>query len=123
MSDQPVKRYYVDIVFDGPPGHIPARFVEVENQDGAGINFGEWVHREDGYWVLRFVSRNLSINEFMGVNDRDTKALEQRNTELEAENKRLREWADRVTDALCGYAPLKHEDRLRLLVEWEAIDE
>lgn len=85
MSDQPVKRYYVDIVFDGPPGHIPGRFVEVENQDGAGINFGEWVHREDGYWVLRFVSRNLSINNSY------IKALEQRNTELEAENKRLRE--------------------------------
>ena len=98
MSDQPVRRYYVDIVFDGPSGHIPGRFVEVENQDGASIQFGEWVHREDGYWVLRFVSRNLSIDEFIGI-DQPVKrpnlseyaqaqivymdTLKQRNAELE----------------------------------------
>lgn len=44
---------YVDIVFDGPPSHESGRFVEVENSEGASIKFGEWVHREDGYWALR----------------------------------------------------------------------
>lgn len=49
----------VDIVFDGPPGPEAGRFVEVE-VEGKSINFGRWVHREDGYWVLRF-----NVNEFL----------------------------------------------------------
>ena len=44
----------VDVVFDGPPSHESGRFVEVENSEGMSINFGDWVHRPDGYWVLRF---------------------------------------------------------------------
>jgi hypothetical protein len=44
---------FIDIVFDGPPGHESGRFVEVENDSGASINFGEWVKRDDGYWALR----------------------------------------------------------------------
>ena len=44
----------VDVVFDGPPSHESGRFVEVENSEGMSINFGEWVHRPDGYWALRF---------------------------------------------------------------------
>ena len=42
----------IGIVFDGPPGPESGRFVEVE-RNGRSINFGEWVHREDGFWVLR----------------------------------------------------------------------
>ena len=45
---------HIDIVFDGPPSHESGRFVEVENERGESINFGEWVERPDGYWVLRF---------------------------------------------------------------------
>lgn len=44
----------VDIVFDGPPSHESGRFVEVESPPGTSVNFGEWVHRSDGYWALRF---------------------------------------------------------------------
>lgn len=44
----------IDIVFDGPPGPIAGRFVEVEDQNGHSINAGEWLYRgDDGYWVLR----------------------------------------------------------------------
>jgi len=43
----------IDIVFDGPPGPEAGRFVEVENMEGESIKVGEWVKREDGYWVLR----------------------------------------------------------------------
>ncbi len=39
-------------MFDGPPGPESGRFVEVE-RDGKSISAGEWVKREDGYWVLR----------------------------------------------------------------------
>ena len=46
------KHVEVDIVFDGPPGPEAGRFVEVE-RDGKSISAGEWVKREDGYWVLR----------------------------------------------------------------------
>lgn len=44
---------YIDIVFDGPPGPKAGRFVEVEDDCGVSINVGEWVERDDGYWVLR----------------------------------------------------------------------
>lgn len=43
----------INIVFDGPPGPEAGRFVEVETDDGASINIGEWVERPDGYWALR----------------------------------------------------------------------
>jgi len=52
----------VDIVFDGPPGPVAGRFVEVEDESGASINFGEWVRRDDGYWVLR-VSAPIEHNK------------------------------------------------------------
>lgn len=42
----------VEIVFDGPPGAEPGRFIEVE-QDGKSISFGRWVDRGDGTWALR----------------------------------------------------------------------
>jgi hypothetical protein len=44
----------IDIVFDGPPGPEGGRFVEVESPPGVSISFGEWLQRDDGYWVLRF---------------------------------------------------------------------
>jgi len=44
----------IDIVFDGPPSHESGRFVEVEDSSGRSIRFGEWIKRDDGYWVLRF---------------------------------------------------------------------
>jgi hypothetical protein len=44
---------YVDIVFDGPPNPELPRFMEVEDSRGKSINFGEWVLRPAGYWVLR----------------------------------------------------------------------
>lgn len=49
----PLTGDYVDIVFDGPPGAVSGQFVETENALGAGINFGEWVDREDGLCALR----------------------------------------------------------------------
>lgn len=44
---------YLDIVFDGPPGPDGGRFVEVEDDTGKSVNWGEWVKRDDGYWALR----------------------------------------------------------------------
>jgi hypothetical protein len=44
---------FIDIVFDGPPGPNPGRFVEVENESGESICAGEWIDRGDGMWVLR----------------------------------------------------------------------
>ena len=54
---------YIDVVFDGPPGHESGRFVEVEDASGKSINYGEWVQRSDGFWVLRLprlVSKTFS---------------------------------------------------------------
>lgn len=47
---------HIDIVFDGPPRPNAGRFVEVEDDAGKSIKFGEWVHRDDGYWALRLTS-------------------------------------------------------------------
>lgn len=44
---------YIDIVFDGEPGHEGPRFIEVEAPDGSSLSLGEWVQRDDGYWVIR----------------------------------------------------------------------
>jgi len=44
---------YIDIIFDGPPSHQSGRFLEVEDSKGKSVDFGEWVCRPDGYWVLR----------------------------------------------------------------------
>ncbi|MGN6590958.1 MAG: hypothetical protein ACTHKE_11770 [Sphingomicrobium sp.] len=44
---------HIDVVFDGPPSAQAPRFVECEDSNGKSINVGEWVRRDDGYWVLR----------------------------------------------------------------------
>jgi hypothetical protein len=45
---------HVDIVFDDLPSHDGPRFVEVENEKGQSIEFGEWVKHDDGFAALRF---------------------------------------------------------------------
>ena len=40
------------IVFDGPPGPVAGRFVEVENDAGRSLSVGYWVERPDGLWEL-----------------------------------------------------------------------
>lgn len=50
---------HIDIVFDGPPSHESGRFVEVEDDAGKSITFGEWVQRPDGFWALRFNPRSI----------------------------------------------------------------
>ena len=42
----------INIVFDGPPGPEPGRFVEVETDSGKSINVGEWIQDGD-FWNLR----------------------------------------------------------------------
>ena len=54
---------YIDIVFDGPPGPVTGRFVEVENERGASIRVGEWVERDDGYWALRIPDHTEDTDE------------------------------------------------------------
>ena len=44
----------IRIVFDGPPSHESGRFVEVENEHGEGLRFGEWIKCPDGLWYLEF---------------------------------------------------------------------
>ena len=45
---------HIDVVFDGPPGPKPPGFVEVENEYGRSMNFGEWIERPLGRWALAF---------------------------------------------------------------------
>jgi hypothetical protein len=46
-------------VFENFPGHDPARFVEVEDANGYGVNAGEWRERPDGYVELVVPSSHL----------------------------------------------------------------
>ena len=48
----------IDVIFDGPPGPVSGRFVEVEDTEtGASIGVGTWVDLSDeggtGLWALR----------------------------------------------------------------------
>ena len=53
----------IDIVFDGSPPASASEFVEVERtSDRRGMNVGEWVERDDGYWALRMRISTKSIN-------------------------------------------------------------
>jgi hypothetical protein len=52
---------HIDIVFDGPPGPEGPRFVEVEDEQRRSIKIGEWVRRDDGYWVLRIKREQLTV--------------------------------------------------------------
>lgn len=54
---------FVDIVFDGPPGPVTGRFVEVEDESGASISFGEWVERDDGFWALRIPDTAVALGQ------------------------------------------------------------
>lgn len=44
---------YLDVIFDGPPGPVTGRFVEVDDETGTSVQAGEWVDRGDGTWALR----------------------------------------------------------------------
>ena len=50
---------YIDIVFDGPPGH--GRFVEVVDDTGKRRELGQWTERPDGFWVIRIKAVNVPI--------------------------------------------------------------
>ena len=51
----------IDVVFDGPPSHESGRFIEVEDEDGAGVGCGRWRERDDGFWALRFMVPGDSV--------------------------------------------------------------
>ena len=52
MSDHQAS-FELEIVFDGPPGPIPGRFIETQDaQTGEGIGWGEWLNNGDGTWSL-----------------------------------------------------------------------
>jgi hypothetical protein len=42
----------IHVVFDGPPGPVSGRFVEVEDPGGRSISAGTWRKRADGFWEL-----------------------------------------------------------------------
>ena len=50
----------IRVVFDGPPGAVSGRFVEVETPDGASVNAGTWHERGDGLWELRISAAILA---------------------------------------------------------------
>ena len=59
----------IDIVFDGPPGPVAGRFVEVEDDSGASIGVGEWIERDDGYWALRIPDHREVISLYRELTD------------------------------------------------------
>lgn len=43
----------INIIFDGPPGPEPPRFVEIETDDRSLIRVGQWIKRPNGRYALR----------------------------------------------------------------------
>lgn len=80
----------IDIVFDGPPSHESGRFVETEDENRASISIGDWVERDDGYWVLRIerdAEAEAKIKSLESVND------SQRRDHYEARRRLSSGWA------------------------------
>uniref|UniRef100_A0A6M3L6N6 Uncharacterized protein n=1 Tax=viral metagenome TaxID=1070528 RepID=A0A6M3L6N6_9ZZZZ len=53
VAELEAQRMPINILFDGPPGPVSGRFIEVETDEGRGINAGEWIERPDGLWAMR----------------------------------------------------------------------
>lgn len=85
---------HVDIVFDGPPEHVAGRFVEVEDAQGQGLKFGEWVERPDGYWALRIDVGEIRAEAQVEVLTRLSKA--RRINKIEDMAAYMRRQADRI---------------------------
>lgn len=67
---------FTDIVFDGPPEPEDAgRFVEVEDENGRSMNYGKWVKREDGFWVLRITESDYDLVPVFSDGDRGNRIL------------------------------------------------
>jgi len=86
----------IDIVFDGPPGPESGRFVEVENTEGRSIKFGEWVHRADGYWVLRIEQGSLPVAGYTDQPDEKVALV----NEFKADEERLLRKLDKYFGAV-----------------------
>lgn len=46
------------ILMSAPPGP-ESQFVEAEDENGKGVDFGTWEKGDDGYWRLVFAERDL----------------------------------------------------------------
>lgn len=72
----------LSIIFDGPPGAVSGRFVEVEDENGQSMNAGTWRERSAGLWSL----------------DIDTEELERKRCRCKDECRDLlEEFADHIT--------------------------
>jgi len=66
----------IDVLFDGPPGPVAGRFVEVEDAaTGRSIGIGDWIPPSlDGYWRLRFRVRALDAEAKLAAMQRVVEA-------------------------------------------------
>ena len=51
-EDRMEQTHEIHVVFDGPPGRDMPTLIEVEDENGRGIEVGQWRERPDGYWEL-----------------------------------------------------------------------
>lgn len=47
---------YVDVLFDRLPDQDGCNFIDCVDENGQGINAGEWIKREDGTVALRIIT-------------------------------------------------------------------
>jgi hypothetical protein len=50
---------FIDIVLADDPDSALMKFVEVEDENGRSVEVGEFFQREDGYWVLLLMPRDM----------------------------------------------------------------
>lgn len=87
---------HFDVVFSGEFG-TGLTFVEVENELGSSVRFGEWVKRDDGYWALRFESLAPS-GPLSDLKDVSTNQQGENNESKATDSNEIRDGLSRIGD-------------------------
>jgi lysozyme len=110
---------FIDIVFDGPPGPLSGRFVEVENARGQSISLGEWLLRDDDFWALRIDKEALDAQ----LKEPRPQTLSDEGRELirRFEGLSLSPYYDDVGYPTVGYGHLLSKEKWADLIQWPSL--
>jgi len=114
MNNGKDKYSAINIVFDGPPGHLTGNFVEVELDNGESINAGEWIQRGD-YWILRIAS--LPIKEEVIFMPLDLENIYKYHAPQEGQKRKyeaLRTKAKELAQMIEDFCPVSREQNVAL---------
>lgn len=100
---------YIDIVFDGPPGPVSGRFIEVEDSDGRSISIGTWVEYGEcnpSFWALRILDPRqieplrAELAKYRGMQDETLAVTRKTSAQLQVVTELLNQWKVDFIEAL-----------------------